>query len=79
MRARVVVTLRAGVLDPAGQAVASSLRQLGFAEVNDARLGKVIDLELGDVSREEAERRLQAMGQQLLANLVIEDFTVEIR
>jgi phosphoribosylformylglycinamidine synthase subunit PurS len=79
MRARVIVTLRAGVLDPAGQAVASSLKQLGFEEVREARLGKVIDLDLGDVSPEEAKKRVDAMGRQLLANLVIEDFTVEIR
>lgn len=73
------MTLRPGVLDPAGQAVASSLKQLGFTEVRAARLGKVIDLELGDMTREEAEKRLDAMGKQLLANLVIEDFTIEIR
>jgi phosphoribosylformylglycinamidine synthase len=78
MRARVLVTLRRGVLDPAGQAVCSGLQQLGFGEVREARLGKVIELELVDMSREEALRRLEAMGQKLLANTVIEDFTVEI-
>ena len=79
MYARVLVTLRRGVLDPAGQAVRSSLQQLGFDEVRDVRLGKVIEVELEDMPREQAEARLRAMGEKLLANLVIEEFTVEIR
>lgn len=78
MRARVIVTLRRGVLDPAGQAVASSLRHLGFDEVGDVRLGKVIDIELGALSSAEAERRVQEMSQKLLANPVIEDFSLEL-
>lgn len=79
MRARVVVTLRQGVLDPAGQAVAAGLSQMGFSAVKDVRLGKVIELELDDMPREEAQKQLEAMGRRLLANLVIEDFSVEIR
>ncbi len=78
MRARVIVTLRRGVLDPAGQAVGNSLRHLGFDEVGDVRLGKVIDLELGAVSRAEAEQRVGEMSKQLLANPVIEDFSLEL-
>ena len=73
-----IVTLRQGVLDPAGDAVRSSLNQLGFASVRGARLGKVIDLELDDMSEAEARRALTAMGDKLLANLVIEDFTIEL-
>lgn len=78
MRARVIVTLRRGVLDPAGQAVGNGLRHLGFDEVGDVRLGKVIDIELGSVSRGEAEKRVQEMSQKLLANPVIEDFSLEL-
>lgn len=78
MRARVLVTLRRGVLDPAGQAVRDSLRQLGFDEVREARIGKVIEFELDDMPRDEAERRLREMGSKLLANTVIEDFAVEL-
>lgn len=78
MHARVLVTLRRGVLDPAGQAVRSGLNQLGFAEVKDARIGKVIEVELEDMPKEEAVKRLEAMGKQLLANMVIEDFSVEV-
>ena len=78
MLARVLVTLRKGVLDPAGQAVANSLKQLGFDEVREARIGKVIEFELEDMPPEEAKRRLAQMGEQLLANTVIEDFQVEL-
>jgi phosphoribosylformylglycinamidine synthase len=78
MHARVLVTLRRGVLDPAGQAVRSGLNQLGFSEVKDARIGKVIEVELEDMPKEEAKKRLEAMGKQLLANMVIEDFSVEV-
>jgi phosphoribosylformylglycinamidine synthase len=74
----VLVTLRRGVLDPAGQAVKSSLNQLGFSEVKDLRIGKVIELEIEDMPREEAKKRLEAMAKQLLANTVIEDFAVEL-
>jgi phosphoribosylformylglycinamidine synthase len=79
MHARVLVTLRRGVLDPAGQAVRASLNHLGFGEVKDARIGKVIEFEIEDMPEDEARRRLEAMAKQLLANTVIEDFAVELR
>jgi phosphoribosylformylglycinamidine synthase len=66
------------VLDPAGQAVRGGLSQLGFSEVKEARIGKVIELELEDMPKDQAKARLEAMGKQLLANMVIEDFAVEI-
>jgi phosphoribosylformylglycinamidine synthase len=78
MQARVLVTLRRGVLDPAGQAVRGGLNQLGFTEVKDARIGKVIEVELEDMPKEQAKARLEAMARQLLANMVIEDFSVEV-
>jgi phosphoribosylformylglycinamidine synthase subunit PurS len=78
MHARVLVTLKKGVLDPAGQAVKGGLNHLGFSEVKDARIGKVIEFELEDMPREEAKHRLEAMARQLLANTVIEDFSVEV-
>lgn len=78
MQARVLVTLRRGVLDPAGQAVRGGLNQLGFTEVKEARIGKVIEIELEDMPKEQARARLEAMGKQLLANMVIEEFAVEL-
>lgn len=78
MRGRVLVTLREGVLDPAGQAVQGGLRQLGFDEVRSVRIGKVIEFELDDMPLEQARARLEDMGRKLLANTVIETFEVEV-
>ena len=78
MQARVLVTLRRGVLDPAGQAVRDSLGQLGFGEVQEVRIGKVLEVTLVDMPIEEARRRLDEMGRKLLANTVIEDFEIEL-
>lgn len=78
-KARIYITLRKGILDPQGQAVAQALRGLGFDAVQDARQGKVIDLMLsGDVNAADAKAQLEKMCQQLLANPVMEDFRVEI-
>jgi phosphoribosylformylglycinamidine synthase len=77
MKARVYVTLKAGVLDPQGQAVARALGRLGFDEVGGARIGKYIELELsGD--RGAAAARLEQMCEKLLANTVIEQYRCEI-
>jgi len=77
--ARIYITLRKGILDPQGQAVAQALRGLGFAGVADARQGKVIDVTLADgVNMGDAKTQLEKMCQQLLANPVMEDFRVEI-
>ncbi len=77
MRARVYVTPKAGILDPAGKAIESSLHTLGFGEVQGVRLGKYIELQLeGD--EDAARRRLDEMCRRLLANNVIEDYRFEI-
>ena len=75
--ARVFVTLKKSVLDPQGQAVARSLGRLGFDEVKDARVGKMIELEL-DCDAAQAEARLKVMCEKLLANPVIEEFRFEV-
>lgn len=78
MKARVYVTLKRGVLDPQGQAVAQALGRLGFSEVQEVRIGKFIEIEVAEGQGGEAERaRLEEMGRRLLANPVIEDFRVE--
>jgi phosphoribosylformylglycinamidine synthase len=77
--ARVYVTLKRGVLDPQGSAVARGLRSLGYAEVDDVRLGKFIEVALREGSSPDAERRrLEEMCRKLLANTVIEDFRIEL-
>ena len=77
MKARVVVTLKKSVLDPQGLAVGRALGSLGFNEVKDVRLGKIIELELDARDPGEAKKRVQDMCEKLLANTVIEEYRVE--
>jgi len=72
------VTLKRGVLDPQGKAVCTSLHQLGYREVTDVRIGKCMEVTLGGLPRREAEQRLKAMCDKLLANPVIEDSRFEV-
>jgi phosphoribosylformylglycinamidine synthase len=77
LRARVTVRLKSGVLDPQGEAIERALVGLGFTGVGNVRVGKVIELDVdGDAARVKAE--LGAMADRLLANPVIEDYTVEV-
>ncbi|MFO1142440.1 MAG: phosphoribosylformylglycinamidine synthase subunit PurS [Amaricoccus sp.] len=78
MKARVHVTLKPGVLDPQGEAVRHALGGLGFDGIGDVRIGKVIELELGDSDAAAARARVDAMCEKLLANTVIENYAVEI-
>ena len=78
MKARVYVTYRNGILDPQGNAVTRSLAALGFGEVRDVRIGKLIEIDLRTADRAEAERRLDEMCGRLLANPVIEDYRYEV-
>ncbi len=78
MKAIVHIALKPGVLDPQGQAITGALHSLGFDEVTGAQQGKVIELDLQGVDRASAEERVEAMCSKLLANTVIEQFSVEI-
>jgi phosphoribosylformylglycinamidine synthase PurS subunit len=78
MRARVHVRLKDGVLDPQGAAIGRALGQLGFAGVGEVRQGKMIELQLDDTDRAQAEARVRAMCERLLANPVIETYTITI-
>ena len=77
MRATVLVRPKPGILDPQGDAVGSALGHLGF-EVNDARVGKVIDLEVAAADATAAKALVEKMCEQLLANPLIESYEVEI-
>ena len=77
MRATVLVRPKAGILDPQGDAVRSSLRQLGFA-VDTARVGRVVDLELEAASPGEARDEVERMCAELLANPLIESVEIEL-
>ena len=72
-----LVRPKAGILDPQGQAVESSLRQLGFA-VADARVGRVVDLELDAADPEAARTEVELMCRRLLANPLIESYEIEL-
>jgi phosphoribosylformylglycinamidine synthase PurS subunit len=78
MKARVTVTLKSGVLDPQGQAIVGSLGSLGFLGVESVRQGKVFDIELAGTERAAAELTLGSICQKLLANTVIENYSIEI-
>jgi phosphoribosylformylglycinamidine synthase len=74
MKARVLVTLKSGVLDPQGKAIHHALEGLGFAGVNDVRAGKLIEL---DLAEDVADSTIEDMCRKLLANTVIENFRIE--
>ena len=78
MKARVIVTLKPGVLDPQGQAITGSLKSLGFSSATGVRQGKVFDIELGGDDAEQARLTIDSMCLKLLANTVIENYTIEI-
>jgi phosphoribosylformylglycinamidine synthase subunit PurS len=77
-KARIFVTLKNGVLDPQGQAIEGALDGLGFAGVNGVRQGKIFDIELVEAGEKEALKKLGEICEKLLANTVIEDYTVQI-
>jgi phosphoribosylformylglycinamidine synthase subunit PurS len=77
MKATVLVRPKPGILDPQGQAVESSLRHLGF-EIGEARVGKLVDVELATDDRAEALEQLQQMCEQLLTNPLIESYAIEL-
>lgn len=78
MKARVYVTLKAGVLDPQGQAVARTLGRLGYPEVEAVRIGKYVEIELGGADPVAVRARVDEMCRRLVANTVIEDFRIEV-
>lgn len=78
MKARVVVTLKDGILDPQGTAIEGALKSLGIAGVNNVRQGKIFEIELATNDPITAERLLRSACEKLLANQVVENFQVEL-
>ncbi len=74
MKVRILVRLKPGVLDPQGRAVHHSLDSLGFEGVEDVRIGRMVEM---DVAEGTSDETLTKMCEQLLANMVIEDFAIE--
>ena len=78
IKARITVTLKNGVLDPQGKAIENGLGSLGFKGVASVRQGKVFDIQLDAENAKTAKVDLEAMCEKLLANTVIEDYSVEV-
>jgi phosphoribosylformylglycinamidine synthase PurS subunit len=78
LKAKIHVTLKPGVLDPQGKAVGHALAALGFNGLGDVRQGKYIEIDLADSEPKEAKTQVDAMCRQLLANMVIENYEIEI-
>ncbi len=78
MKAKVHITLKNGVLDPQGKAVEHALLGLGFSGVTDVRQGKFIELKLAGTDKAKAKSQVEDMCKALLANTVIENYSVEV-
>jgi phosphoribosylformylglycinamidine synthase len=74
----VVIRLKSGILDAQGTSVRRALEGLGFPEVSEVRVGRVVDLDLDGLDSEAARRRIDEMCARLLVNPVIEEFTTEV-
>jgi len=78
MTARIWVTLKTGVLDPQGKAIAGALDSLGFSGVEDVRQGKFLEVRLASSDEDQARRDVERMCEELLANTVIETYRFEL-
>ena len=78
MKATILVRPKEGILDPQGAAVGESLRKLGFA-VSDARVGRVVEVDIEAASPDEARAKVDEMCRELLANPLIESYTVDVQ
>jgi phosphoribosylformylglycinamidine synthase PurS subunit len=78
MKAKIHVTLKNGVLDPQGKAIESALEHLGFSDVGAVRVGKYIEVELKEENAETVRTRAEEMCEKLLANTVIEKYSVAV-
>jgi phosphoribosylformylglycinamidine synthase len=78
MRARIIVRLKQTVHDPQGEAIWQSLQHLGYANILSIRQGKVFDIDLQHVTEEEAQALLDEIGRKVLANPIIEEYSIEL-
>ncbi len=78
MKAKITVTLKSGVLDPQGKAIEGALHGLGFADANAVRQGKIIELSLDETNEAAARAKIEDMCKRLLANPVMENYSIEL-
>jgi phosphoribosylformylglycinamidine synthase subunit PurS len=77
MKAKIKITLKTGVLDPQGKAIEGALGSMGFGGVNGVRQGKYFEIELAETDKAKAEASVKAMCEKLIANTVIENYSIE--
>ena len=77
MKAKITITLKKGVLDPQGKAIEGALGSLGFSGVESVRQGKFIELEIAETDESKARAEVRSMCEKLLANTVIENYSIE--
>ena len=78
MKARIIVTLKTGVLDPQGKAIEAALTSFGLSGIDGVRQGKIFDVEIAGDDRTAAEATLKSACEKLLANTVVENYAIEI-
>jgi phosphoribosylformylglycinamidine synthase subunit PurS len=78
MKAQIRITLKKGILDPQGKAIAGALGSLGFTGVENVRQGKYIELEMTETDVEKARLQITSMCEKLLANTIIENYDIEL-
>jgi phosphoribosylformylglycinamidine synthase PurS subunit len=79
MKAHVYVSLKRTVLDPQGKTIHSALRKMGYKGVSDVRQGKFFELELGNLSQDEAKNEVERIAREVLTNPVIEEYSYQLR
>ncbi|MGH7146463.1 MAG: phosphoribosylformylglycinamidine synthase subunit PurS [Nitrospiraceae bacterium] len=78
MKAKIQVTLKSGILDPQGKAIEHALETLGFTSASNVRMGKYLELDLKETTKDRAEAEVKAMCEKLLANTIIEEYRYEL-
>ena len=79
MKAHVYVSLKRTVLDPQGKTIRSALAKMGYKGVSDVRQGKYFELELGNLSQDEAKNEVERIAREVLTNPVIEEYSYQLR
>ena len=79
MKAKIHVTLKAGILDPQGKAIEHALDSLGFKNAENVRVGKYMELDVSETDKAKAEAQVKQMCEKLLANTIIEEYRYELQ
>ena len=78
MKAKIHITLKSGILDPQGKAIEHALETLGFTSASNVRMGKYVELDLKETTKDRADAEVKAMCEKLLANTIIEEYRFEL-